>query len=123
MPAALTTFSSIIRLPMSLAPKSSASWPISRPCVTQLDWMLGKLSRYSRATACVFRYSNGPAGGMSAISVLSGWNDQQMKAVKPPVSSCSSRSRSRCSTRSASVSMWPNIIVAVLLPPSWCHSR
>ncbi len=49
---------------MSLAPKSSASWPIFSPCVTQLDWMLGKLSRYSRATACVLRYSNEPAGGM-----------------------------------------------------------
>ena len=33
--------------------------------------------------------------------VFSGWNGQQMNAVKPPVSSCSSRSRSRCSTRSA----------------------
>ena len=46
-----------------------------------------------------------------------------MKAVKPPVSSCNCRSRSRCSIRSASVSTWPNIIVAVLRPPSSCQTR
>ena len=46
MPACATTFSSIIRLPMSLAPKNRANWPIFSPCVTQHDWMLGKLSRY-----------------------------------------------------------------------------
>ena len=46
-----------------------------------------------------------------------------MNAVKPPVSSCSWRSRSRCSIRSASVSTWPNIIVAVLRPPSSCQTR
>ena len=49
---------------MSLAPKNSASWPIFGPCVTQLDCMLATLSRYSRAMACVLRYSNDPAGGM-----------------------------------------------------------
>ena len=63
MPADATTFSSIIRLPMSLAPKNSASWPIFSPCVTHDDWMFGMLSRYSRAMACVRRYSNEPAGG------------------------------------------------------------
>ena len=38
-----TTFSSIIRLPMSLAPYNRAIWPIFSPCVTQLDWMLAKV--------------------------------------------------------------------------------
>ena len=57
------------------------------------------------------------------MSVCSGWNVQQMNAVKPPVSSCSWRRRSRCSIRSASVSMWPNIIVAVDRPPSSCQTR
>ncbi len=47
---------------MSLAPNSIASWPIFKPCVTQLLWMLGMLSRYNRETACVFRYSNDPDG-------------------------------------------------------------
>ena len=55
VPASATTFSSSIRLPMSFAPKSRASWPIFRPCVTQLAWMLAKLSRNSRATAWVLR--------------------------------------------------------------------
>ena len=45
VPAEETTFSSIIRLPMSLAPKNRPSWPILAPCVTQDDWMLGTLSR------------------------------------------------------------------------------
>ena len=43
--------------------------------------------------------------------------------MKPPVSSCSWRTRSKCSTRSSSVSMWPNIIVAVERPPSSCQTR
>ena len=57
------------------------------------------------------------------MSVLSGWKVQQMNAVKPPVSSCSWRSRSKCSIRSANVSTWPNIMVAVLRPPSSCQAR
>ena len=40
--------------------------------------------------------------------------------MKPPVSSCRSRTRWKCSTRSAAVSTWPNIIVALeRRPPSW----
>ena len=58
------------------------------------------LSRYSRAMACVRRYSNDPTSGKSAI-LWPGCIVQQMNAVKPPVSSCRSRRRSRCSMRSA----------------------
>ena len=47
----------------------------------------------------------------------SGWKVQAMKAVKPPVRSCSSRRCSRCSIRSSSVSTWPNIMVAVVRMP------
>ena len=34
-------------------------------------------------------------------TVFSGWNGSGMKAMKPPVSSCRSRSASRCSMRSS----------------------
>ena len=57
------------------------------------------------------------------MSVWSGWKVQEMNAVKPPVSSWSRRTRSKCSTRSSIVSTWPNIIVAVERPPSWCQTR
>ena len=57
------------------------------------------------------------------MSVCSGWNVQEMKAVRPPVSSCNWRTRSKCSTRSSIVSIWPNIIVAVDRPPSSCQTR
>ena len=46
-----------------------------------------------------------------------------MKAVKPPVSSCRSRMRRRCSTRSAGVSSEPNIMVAVVFMPRPCATR
>ncbi len=46
-----------------------------------------------------------------------------MNAVKPPVSSCTSRRRRRCSMRSSTLSTWPNIIVAELLRPSRCAMR
>src|SRR5262249_10434703 len=45
VPAAETTFSSIMTEPMSSAPKPSATWPIFIPCVTQDDWMWSTLSR------------------------------------------------------------------------------
>ncbi len=45
VPAAETTFSSIMIEPMSSAPKPSATWPTFIPCVTQLDWMWSTLSR------------------------------------------------------------------------------
>ena len=45
-----------------------------------------------------------------------------MNAVKPPVRSCSSRSRTRCSMRSSSVSTLPYIMVAVVRRPASCAS-
>jgi hypothetical protein len=45
VPAAETTFSSIITEPMSSAPNASATWPTFIPCVTHDDWMCGTLSR------------------------------------------------------------------------------
>ena len=53
----------------------------------------------------------------AASRVFAGWNGQQMKAVKPRVSSCSSRSRMRWATRWRGSSPTPNIMVAVLLSP------
>ena len=55
--------------------------------------------------------------GRPRSSVLPAWNVQGMNAVKPPVSSCRSRMRRRCSIRSASVSSEPNIMVAVVFMP------
>jgi len=46
-----------------------------------------------------------------------------MNAVKPPVSSCSSRKRTKCSMRSSSVSTLPYIIVAVVRSPARCAWR
>ena len=58
------------------------------------------------------------AGAWPACSsVLPAWKVHGMKAVKPPVSSCRSRMRRRCSTRSAGVSSEPNIMVAVVFMP------
>ena len=54
-PAARTTFSSIITLPMSLAPYARLSWPTLPPCVTHDDCRLSKLSSTSRAIASVRR--------------------------------------------------------------------
>ena len=45
VPAADTTFSSIIVLPMSLHPKASDALPIRGPCVTHDAWKLSTLSR------------------------------------------------------------------------------
>ena len=118
-PAAETTFSSIIRLPKSFAPKRSETWPIFAPCVTHEAWTFGKLSRNTRATASVRRYWN-EVSSSPASAVFSGWKVQPMNAVKPPVRSCRSRRCSRCSIRSSSVSTWPNIIVAVVLMPRPC---
>ena len=54
------------------------------------------------------------------VGVFSGWSGQQMNAVKPFVRACTSRTRSRCSMRSASVSPMPYIIVTDVFIPSWC---
>ena len=88
MPALLTTFSSIITEPKSLAPYFSAICPMSGPCVTHELWMFGMLSRKIRASACIRRYSAEPVGYSTFKTVCSGWNVQQMKAVNPPLSSC-----------------------------------
>ena len=119
VPAAETTFSSIITEPRSLAPNSSATCPTFMPCVTHDDWMWSKLSRTMRLTACVSRYStrSGGASTSGAEARASGWKVQEMNARKPRVSSCSSRMRRMCSMRSASVSTWPYIIVAVVACP------
>ena len=70
-PAARTTFSSIITLPMSLAPKARLSWPTLPPCVTHDACRLSKLSRTMRERARVRRYSM-PVASTPASSVLSG---------------------------------------------------
>ena len=73
VPAAATTFSSIIKLPMSLAPKRSDIWPISSPCVTQLACTLAKLSRYKPADGQRLQVFPGAAlgqigpGGMAGL--------------------------------------------------------
>ena len=84
-PAAETTFSSIIRLPKSLAPKRSETWPIFAPWVTQEACTFGKLSSMTRATASVRRYwkdvSSSPA---SAVFVgLEGPGDESGEAAGP----------------------------------------
>ena len=56
-----------------------------------------------------------PANAVSRV--FADWNGQQMNAVKPRVSSCSSRSRRRCATRWRGSSPTPNIMVAVLRSP------
>ena len=65
-----------------------------------------------------------PPRGCSIVgprAVFSGWNVHGMNAVNTLHSACSSRMRVMCSMRSVSVSTWPNIIVAVPLPPSFAH--
>ena len=75
--------------------------------------------------ACTSRYSNDVGVSLTVLpsSVLSGWNVHEMKARKPGTSSCSSRRRRMCSTRSASVSTWPYIIVADVVMPWRCAWR
>ena len=115
------------RRPRPRSPRSSgcrSRWPrsaatpgrSSTPCVTQEAWTLGKLSSITRATASVRRYWN-DVSSSPASAVFEGWKVQAMKAVKPPVRSCSSRRCSRWSMRSSSVSTWPNIMVAVVRMP------
>ena len=55
VPAAETTFSSIMSEPKSFAPKRRATCPIFGPIVTQEAWMFGTLSSTMRAIACVRR--------------------------------------------------------------------
>ena len=95
----------------------------SPPCVTHDDWMFGMLSRYSRAMACVRRYSNAPASGKSAILwpglhrpadergeaagfVLQVAEARQVLDALGVASRCGRTSSCRCD-----------------LPPSWCQTR
>jgi hypothetical protein len=55
VPALDTTFSSIITLPMSLAPWRRPACPTSGPMVTQLEPIDHTLSRCRRLSACVRR--------------------------------------------------------------------
>ena len=65
--------------------------------------MFGMLSSMRRETASIFR-SAAPvwkAKPRRSKTVFAGWNASGMNARKPPVRSCWSRSRSRCSMRSS----------------------
>ena len=75
----------------------------------QYAFTFGMLSRSSRETAINLRSSEAAVCFQPRCSktVFSGWNASGMNARKPPVSSCSSRSRNRWSTRSAYVSTCP----------------
>ena len=69
--------------------------------------MCGKLSSISRLIAMTFRSITPDGLGMWAICELSGWKASGMKVWNPPVSSWSSRSRTRWSIRCLGLSMWP----------------
>ena len=67
--------------------------------MTQYALMCGKLSSISRLIAMTFRSITPEGLGRWAICELSGWNASGMNVWNPPVSSCSSRSRTRWSIR------------------------
>ena len=105
--------------PKSLQPKRSAVWPTFMPIVTQLACRFGTLSSTMRAIATVRRYSTASVFCMcDIVGVFSGCSGQQMNAVNPFVRACTSRTRSRCSMRSASVSPMPYIMVTEVFMPS-----
>src|SRR5690554_2660840 len=82
VPAADTTFSSIIVLPKSLQPYESDCLPTSGPIVTHDDWKFCTLSSINLPIAKVFRYSS--AVTFSAfIFVFSDWNVHGMNARNP----------------------------------------
>src|SRR2546425_7272630 len=70
VPAAETTFSSIMSEPKSLAPNLSATWPILGPIVTQEAWMLGTLSSTMRAMAWVRRRSEEHTSELQSLAYL-----------------------------------------------------
>ena len=87
----------------SFAPKCSATWASGVEIMIQYALMFGMLSSIRRETASILR-SSWPvvnAQPRRSKTVFSGWNGSGMKARKPPVSSCSSRRRSRWSIRSS----------------------
>ena len=76
-----------------------------------------------REMATVRRYVTASVFGMCDMDgVFSGCRGHVMKAVNPPVRACRSRTRCRCSMRSASVSPMPYIIVTEVFMPSLCAS-
>ena len=92
---------------MSSAPNESPTCASRGVIMIQYDLMCGKLSSISRATAIAFRSSKPVVSGSFIAGASQGWKASGMKVTKPPVSSCSSRSRSRWSTRSSTDSMCP----------------
>ena len=99
---------------MSLAPKRSAIWPIFSPCVTQLACRLAKLSRYSRLTASVLRYSHRRRAWASRPGGMAGLKGPAIKAVKPPrlvlqIGATAPGARSaRPGSRRGRTSWWPS---------------
>src|SRR6478752_4797864 len=124
-PAERTTFSSSITEPTSLPPKRRPNWQTFRPWVTQLDCTFSKLERNRREMASTFRYSTAVASSQwrPPSAVFLGWKLQGINAVKPPVSSCRSKTRWKWLMRCSNVSPTPNIMVAVVHMPSLCAVR
>src|SRR3990170_236530 len=131
-PAEATTFSSIIVLPKSFAPKNSPSWATFAPMVTHDTWTVRMFGISSRETARTRRYPTAwpnpanalsPKPGSPDRAVFPGWKVQGMKEAKPPVRSWRSRTRSRCLAIDSGASTLPNIIVAEVRSPCRCASR
>ena len=131
-PAEATTFSSIIVLPKSSAPKKSPICATFAPIVTHDTWTVETFGKRIRDSARTRRYPTAwpnpradasPNRGSCDSSVFPDWKTQGMNAVKPPVSSWSARTRSRCPTIASGVSTLPNIMVAVDRSPCRCASR
>jgi len=114
---------SIIRLAHVVGPEEQGNLPDLRPCVTHDDWMFGMLSRYSRAIACVLRYSWAPAGATSAIAVCSGWKrqtDERREAARLVLQLPQTFQRLDAFRQRLDMA---NIMVQVERPPSSCQTR
>jgi hypothetical protein len=83
----------------SSAPKRSAVCAVAIPIATQYALMCGMLSSISREIASVRRLSIAVGSGSLRRLLFSLWNASGMKHWKPFVSSWSSRSFMRWSTR------------------------
>jgi len=118
--------SSNIVPPRSFAPARRPSCAILIPSLTHETWMFTKLSRKSRATATI-RPSSLPccpgAGKAGLVDRRSSYGQTRagQTPVKPVRLSPGSRGGSRrCRARSASLSQWPYMIVAVVgMPRAW----
>jgi len=93
-----------------------------RPIVTHDTWTVGTFGNRIRDSASTPQVPNGvaespgrrlPEPRVARQLGVPRLEHQGMNAVKPPVSSWSARTRSRCATIASGVSMLPNIIVAV----------